>query len=122
LTDNSDELENLVLKDNNLSSIKGSPEFITNKSPTSPTHRMLTSVFNKDRFKMFLKYGITYVKSDKGLEKHIMRYPQLFATRAIERKLNDDVKKGIIWHTQGSGKTSLAYFNVRYLTDYFQKI
>ncbi len=121
LTENSDELENLVLKDNNLSSIKGSQEFITNKSPKSPTHRMLTSVFSKDRFKMFLKYGITYVQSDKGLEKHIMRYPQLFATRAIERKLNDDVKKGIIWHTQGSGKTSLAYFNVRYLTDYFQK-
>ncbi|SMP89832.1 Type I site-specific restriction-modification system, R (restriction) subunit, partial [Epsilonproteobacteria bacterium SCGC AD-311-C15] len=28
---------------------------------------------------------------------------------------------GIIWHTQGSGKTALAFYNVKYLTDYFQK-
>lgn len=50
-----------------------------------------------------------------------MRYPQLFATKAIERKLDDGVRKGIIWHTQGSGKTALSYFNVRYLTDFYQK-
>lgn len=29
--------------------------------------------------------------------------------------------KGIIWHTQGSGKTALAYYSVHFLTDYFQK-
>jgi type I restriction enzyme R subunit len=50
-----------------------------------------------------------------------MRYPQLFATKAIERKLSEGVKKGIIWHTQGSGKTALTFYNVRFLTDYFQK-
>jgi len=50
-----------------------------------------------------------------------MRYPQLFATKAIEQKLTDGIRKGIIWHTQGSGKTALAYYNVRYLTDYYQK-
>ena len=50
-----------------------------------------------------------------------MRYPQLFATKAIEAKLDEGIKKGIIWHTQGSGKTALAYYHVRYLTDYFQK-
>lgn len=49
-----------------------------------------------------------------------MRYPQLFATRAIEKRLDDDGRKGIIWHTQGSGKTALAFYNVHYLTDYFQ--
>ncbi|MCF6347538.1 MAG: DEAD/DEAH box helicase family protein [Flavobacteriaceae bacterium] len=37
-------------------------------------------------------------------------------------KLSDgSVRKGIIWHTQGSGKTALAYYNVQFLTDYFQK-
>jgi type I restriction enzyme R subunit len=116
-----DDLENLVLKDNNLSAIKHSPEFITNKEPNSPTNRVLTSLFSKDRFAMILKYAIAYVNEEKGLEKHIMRYPQLFATKAIERKLNDGIKKGIIWHTQGSGKTALAYYNVKYLTDYFQQ-
>ena len=35
--------------------------------------------------------------------------------------MNAGVKNGIIWHTQGSGKTALAYYNVRYLTDYYQK-
>ena len=56
-----------------------------------------------------------------GPEKHIMRYPQFFATKAIERKLESGIRKGIIWHTQGSGKTALAFYNVHYLTDYFQK-
>ena len=31
------------------------------------------------------------------------------------------MKKGIIWHTQGSGKTALTYYNVKHLTDYYQK-
>lgn len=116
-----DDLENFVLKDNNLSAIKHSPEFITNKEPKTPTNRILTSLFCPERLCMLLKYCIAYVNEERGLEKHIMRYPQLFATKAIERKLSEGVKKGIIWHTQGSGKTALSYFNVRYLTDFYQK-
>ena len=57
----------------------------------------------------------------KTLQKHIMRYPQFFATLAIEKKLDAGVKHGIIWHTQGSGKTAMAFHNVRYLRDYFQR-
>lgn len=116
-----DELENIVLKDNNLSAIKHSPEFITNKSTDTPTNRILTSLFCRDRLKMLLKYSLAYVREENGLEKHIMRYPQLFATLAISQKIESGVKKGIIWHTQGSGKTALSYFNVNYLTDYFQQ-
>lgn len=116
-----DALENSVLKDTNLSSIKHSPEFLTNKYPHSPTNRILTSLFSKDRFKMLLRYGLAYVKSGTGIEKHIMRYPQLFATKAIEQTIESGIKKGIIWHTQGSGKTALAFYNVQYLTDYYQR-
>lgn len=116
-----DALENFVLKDNNLSSIKHSPEFITNKEPHTPTNRILTSLFSKERLAMLLKYSIAYVNEEQGLEKHVMRYPQLFATKAIERTIESGVKKGIIWHTQGSGKTALAFYNVHYLTDYFQR-
>ncbi len=119
LKDEDDELENFVLKDNNLSSIKHSPEFITNKEINNPTNRVLTSLFSKDRFAFLLKYSIAYANGEKGLEKHIMRYPQIFATKAIESKLEEGIKKGIIWHTQGSGKTALSFYNVRYLTDYF---
>lgn len=116
-----EEVENQILKDNNLSIIKYSPEFITNKDSNTPTNKICTSLFSKERLAFLLKYGITYVKENAGLEKHIMRYPQIFATKAIEKKLNEGVKKGIIWHTQGSGKTALAFYNVRFLTDYFQK-
>ena len=116
-----DALENFVLKDNNLSAIKYSPEFITNKDPNTPTNRILTSLFCRERLAMLLKYGFAYVRTETKLEKHIMRYPQLFATKAIERTIDKGTKKGIIWHTQGSGKTALAFYNVQYLTDYFQR-
>jgi type I restriction enzyme, R subunit len=116
-----DQLENSVLMDNNLSAIKHSPEFITNKNPNTPTNRILTSLFSRDRLAMLLRYGIAYVNEESGLEKHIMRYPQFFATKAIEKTIDKGIKKGIIWHTQGSGKTALAFYNVHFLTDYFQK-
>ena len=116
-----DEQENEILRDNNLTVIKHSPEFITNKDPNTPTNRICTSLFSKDRFSFLLQYAFAYVNETDGLQKHIMRYPQIFATKAIEKKLSEGIKKGIIWHTQGSGKTALAYYNVRHLTDYFQK-
>lgn len=121
-----DEKENFILKDNNLVSIKHTPEYITNRAIDTPTNSIITSLFSFERFLTFIKYAVAYVeKTDENgithLEKHLMRYPQFFATKAIESKLNQGVKNGIIWHTQGSGKTALAFFNVRYLTDYYQK-
>jgi type I restriction enzyme R subunit len=125
LVPENDEVENLVLKDNNIIAIKHSPEFITNKHYNSPTNTLLTSLLSKDRLAFILKFAIAYVDEEvKGkivTQKHIMRYPQMFATKAIEQKLNEGIKKGIIWHTQGSGKTALAYYNVKFLTDYYQK-
>lgn len=115
----SNEQEDLVLKDNNLAVIKHSPEFVTNKAPTTPTNRICTSIFERGRIEFLLRYALAYVAEDDGLQKHVMRYPQVFATKAIEKAIRKGTKKGIIWHTQGSGKTALAYFNVRHLTDYF---
>lgn len=116
-----DETELMVLKDNNLEVIRNNPEFITNKEPARPTNRICTSLFSRDRLAFLLQFGIAYVNESHGVEKHVMRYPQVFATKAIEQKLNEGIKKGIIWHTQGSGKTALAFYNVRHLTAYFQK-
>ena len=112
-----DDVENFILKDNNLNVIKSSPEFATNKEPSTPTNRLSTSMLSFDRLAFILKYSIAYVHESKGIEKHIMRYPQIFATKAIKAKLDDGVKKGIIWHTQGSGKTALTYYNVKHLSD-----
>jgi len=117
----SEEIENYVLKDNNYQIIKHNPEFITNKSPDTPTNRLLTSLFSRDRLQFILRYAIAYVREEIGWQKHIMRYPQIFATKAIAKSLDKGIKKGIIWHTQGSGKTALAFYNVKFLTDYFQR-
>lgn len=117
-----DGIESFILKDNNQPSLKSSVEFTTNKDPNTPTNKILTSLFYKDRIAFILKYSLAYVKPKAGkIQKHVMRYPQLFATKAIANKLDLGWNKGIIWHTQGSGKTALAYFNVKFLTDYFHK-
>ena len=115
-----DDVENAVLRDNNLNVIKHSPEFLSNKDPDAPTNRICTSLFSRQRLAFLLRFSLVYVNEADGLQKHVMRYPQLFATKAIERKLDAGVRQGIIWHTQGSGKTALAYYNTRFLTDYFQ--
>ncbi|MCP2027418.1 type I restriction enzyme R subunit [Flavobacterium sp. HSC-32F16] len=120
-----EKVENELLKDNNLIVIKNSPEYITNKQTNTPTNRILTSLFSKERLKFILQYAIVYVEEEVtgkiAYQKHIMRYPQLFATKAIASKLEEGQNKGIIWHTQGSGKTALAYYNVKHLTDYYAK-
>lgn len=122
----SEDEENYILKDNNYVSIKGTNEYSTNLNRMTPTNKLVTSLFHKTRIFKLLKYSIAYVeKSNKNgiveIEKHIMRYQQFFATLAIEEKISSGIKKGIIWHTQGSGKTALAYYNVKYLTDYYAR-
>ena len=120
------ETEEFILRDNNLIAIKGTPEYVSSLSGKSPTNRIITSLYTKERLLFLLKYGICYKTTTNKdgiteIEKHIMRYPQLFATLAIRDKLREGVRKGVIWHTQGSGKTALAYSNVHFLSDYFSK-
>lgn len=116
-----------ILKDLNKQVLKNNREFHTNLESTTPTNKILSSLLTKERILFFLQYGLVYVNDvDKhtgalDIKKHVMRYPQFFATKAIEKKLKDGVKKGVIWHTQGSGKTALAYHNIRYLKDVYQK-
>lgn len=123
-----EETEDYILADNNCKVIKASPEFLSNKDIDTPTNRILSSLFSKDRLRDILKYAICYVDEvdektgSVMIQKHIMRYPQLFATKAIGTKLDEGMKKGVIWHTQGSGKTALAYYNIRHLRDYFSKL
>lgn len=108
-----------VLKDNHYSPLEAeTPEFQTNLEYTAPCNRFITSFFDKDRLLYFLQYGIMYVKG-KTTEKHIMRYPQYFASKAIVQRLEGGGKSGIIFHTQGSGKTELAAFSARILRDYY---
>ena len=115
-----------VLDDMNHFALKSQPEFKTNLNPDTPCNAFLSSLYQKGRLLFMLRFGLVYVEEESKdgqmqLQKHVMRYPQYFATLAIEETIAKGVKKGVIWHTQGSGKTALAYFNIRYLTHYFSK-
>ena len=123
-----DEMEYKVLKHRNCVVIKNLQEYQTNKSIATPTNSIITSMLSKERFLFLLRYGFAYVErkieledgtQGSQLQKHVMRYQQLFASYAIRNTLSRGVKSGIIWHTQGSGKTALAYYSVKSLTDYF---
>ncbi|TPD58357.1 DEAD/DEAH box helicase family protein [Streptococcus symci] len=121
-----DEQIDFVLEDVKRFALKSQPEFTTNLQPNTPCNTFLSSLYQKERLLFMLRFGLVYVEEESKegqiqLQKHVMRYPQYFATRAIEETIAKGVKKGVIWHTQGSGKTALAFFNIRYLTNYFSK-
>lgn len=123
-------VEKKILSDFNCQVIHTSPEYQTNLNTYSPTNRVITSMCSPERLLFILKYGIAYVHDEREEEdgsititdeKHIMRYQQMFASFAIEEKLEQGINSGVIWHTQGSGKTALAYHLNYILTDYFSK-
>ena len=95
-------------------------EFKTNLNVMTPCNRFITSVYDKERFLYFLYYGMLFV-NEKVPQKQIMRYPQFFATRKIIERLESGGKGGIIWHTQGSGKTALAAYSNRIIKDYYAR-
>lgn len=84
-----------LLLDLNEPQLKAKSEFETNCNPNSPTHRLCTALLSRERLLFLLKYGLVYVEEPTGLEKHVMRYPQLFATKAISRHLANGEKKGL---------------------------
>ena len=122
-----EKIERKILSDFNCQVIRQSPEYHTNLDINTPTNRILTSICSPERLLFILKYGIAYVKSEREVDgkiettdqKHIMRYQQLFASMAIKEALKAGRKSGIVWHTQGSGKTALSYYLTKILTDFY---
>ena len=98
-------------------------EFETNNRVDTPCNKFVTSLFDRERFLYILKNGLLFIKAnnDNAPQKHIMRYPQFFATRNLTKRLDNGEKRGIIWHTQGSGKTELAAYCNKILKDYYAK-
>ena len=123
------DIEKDILSDYHCHVIRTTPEYQTNLDINTPTNRILTSMCSPDRFLFIIRYGITYVKMEREVDgkiestdqKHIMRYQQLFASLTIRQKLSEGVKSGVVWHTQGSGKTALSYHLTYILNDYFAK-
>lgn len=122
-------VEKQILSDYNCQVIHTSPEYQTNLGFNTPTNRILTSMCSPDRLLYIIRYGIAYVRMEREVDgkiestdqKHIMRYQQLFASLAIRQKLAEGVKSGVVWHTQGSGKTALSYYLTYILNDFYSK-
>lgn len=121
------DVELRILKDFNNQVIHTAPEYQTNLKETTPTNRILTSLCAKERLLFIIKYGIAYVKMEREVDgkiestdqKHIMRYQQMFAAMTIRDKLAAGRMSGVVWHTQGSGKTALSYYLVNILSDFY---
>ncbi|AIA29322.1 Type I restriction modification system endonuclease subunit HsdR [Mycoplasmopsis californica] len=120
-------IEKQIIGDFNAHTLPSTPEYKTNLDFNTPTNRIITSLCSWERLLFIIKYGVAYLNYNKEIDgnikqfnlKHIMRYQQLLATLAVGNTLKEGKKSGIIWHTQGSGKTALSYYLIKYLTDYF---
>ncbi|WQZ05638.1 type I restriction endonuclease subunit R [Helicobacter pylori] len=100
------------------------------KSPKdTPTNSLLTSFCSPKRLCFILKYGISFLKEKSEFKKHVWRYAQMFASLNVLKELQKhyennpkDPLKGIIWHTQGSGKTALTYHLTKLIRDFFSPL
>ena len=92
--------EKKILSDFNCQVIHTSPEYQKNLELNTPTNRIITSMCSKERLLFLLKYGISYVNSEKEIdgklekrdEKHIMRYQQFFASLKVREKIDEGAK------------------------------
>ncbi|GAA8099638.1 type I restriction endonuclease subunit R [Helicobacter pylori] len=118
-----EEIQKSVLNEFNLK------DTYTPKNPKdTPTNSLLTSFCSHKRLCFILKYGISFLKEKSEFKKHIWRYAQMFASLNVLKELQKhyetnpkDPLKGIIWHTQGSGKTALTYHLTKLIRDFFSQ-
>ena len=62
--------------------------------------------FDRDRFLKVLQESIIFQSRDDALTKVVLRQHQTRAVeKVVERVHDSDKQRGLIWHTQGSGKT-----------------
>ncbi len=119
-----EEIQKRILKEFNLKDTD------TQESPKeTPTNSLLTSFCSPKRLCFILKYGISFLKEKSEFKKHIWRYAQMFASLNVLKELQKhyetnpkDPLKGIIWHTQGSGKTALTYHLTKLIRDFFSPL
>ncbi|PDW86899.1 restriction endonuclease subunit R [Helicobacter pylori] len=98
-------------------------------SKDATTNSLLTSFCSHKRLCFILKYGISFLKEKSEFKKHLWRYAQMFASLNVLKELQKhyatnpkDPLKGIIWHTQGSGKTALTYHLTKLIRDFFSPL
>ncbi|OOC19797.1 restriction endonuclease subunit R [Helicobacter pylori] len=118
-----EEIQKRVLKEFNLKDTD-----TLESSKDAPTNPLLTSFCSHKRLCFILKYGISFLKEKSEFKKHVWRYAQMFASLNVLKELQKhyetnpkDPLKGIIWHTQGSGKTALTYHLTKLIRDFFSQ-
>ncbi|PDW70271.1 restriction endonuclease subunit R [Helicobacter pylori] len=119
-----EEIQKRVLKEFNLKDTD-----TLESSKDAPTNSLLTSFCSQKRLCFILKYGISFLKEKSEFKKHLWRYAQMFASLNVLKELQKhyetnpkDPLKGIIWHTQGSGKTALTYHLTKLIKDFFSPL
>ncbi|MBU6500643.1 MAG: HsdR family type I site-specific deoxyribonuclease [Patescibacteria group bacterium] len=71
----------------------------------------LAALLSHDRLLDIIGNFILFEKEQEGAVKKITRYMQYRATnKIIERVQKGETKRGLIWHTQGSGKSFTMFF------------
>lgn len=71
------------------------------KDIENPLDKQIYAMFHKKRFLDLIQ---NFVIFDKGIKK-VCRYNQYYALKRAQHRLTEEKRGGIIWHTQGSGKT-----------------
>ena len=76
--------------------------------------RDIISLFEKERFLELIKDFIIF----EAGKKKICRYQQYFAVKAMLERIKHDKKGGVVWHTQGSGKSiTMVYITKKLMED-----
>lgn len=76
--------------------------------------RDIISLFEKERFLELIKDFIIF----EAGKKKICRYQQYFAVKAMLERIKQDKKGGVVWHTQGSGKSiTMVYITKKLMED-----
>ena len=76
--------------------------------------RDIISLFEKERFLELIKDFIIF----EAGKKKICRYQQYFAVKAMLERIKQDKKGGVVWHTQGSGKSiTMLYITKKIMED-----
>ncbi len=79
--------------------------------PTMELEITLDALLSPDKLLDIIKNFILFEKENEKLVKKIARYQQMrAANKIVERVKSGDVKRGLIWHTQGSGKSLTMFF------------
>lgn len=80
----------------------------------------LYGLFDRANLLDFLRHFVVFITKDGKTEKVVVRYQQYHAVRDIMERATDltlppQKRRGLIWHTQGSGKTLTMIYAARSL-------